>query len=147
MIGVTPSILKRLPMTPTRTPPPPPMSESSTASSRNWARIAALGAPTALRIPISRVRSVTRDEHDVHDADPADEQRDRRDRAEQRREHLGARGRGLEDRALVDHLKLLGRSAPAVTGSSWLRMSVTSVWLAVSASADFAWTRIWLMLP
>jgi hypothetical protein len=35
------------------------MSESATASIKNWARIADPGAPTAMRRPISRVRSVT----------------------------------------------------------------------------------------
>ena len=36
-------------------------------------------APNALRIPISRIRSVDACQHDVHDSDPADEQADRRD--------------------------------------------------------------------
>jgi hypothetical protein len=37
----------------------PPTAVSSSASSRNCSRIAFLGAPSALRTPISRVRSVT----------------------------------------------------------------------------------------
>ena len=59
-------------------------------------------APIALRIPISRVRSVTRDEHDVHHADPADEQGDRGHLAEQRGEHAAGFARGFQQRALVE---------------------------------------------
>src|SRR6185369_15228294 len=44
---------------PMTTPPTPPALQSSTASIRNWLRMLAIGAPSALRSPISRVRSVT----------------------------------------------------------------------------------------
>ena len=37
----------------------PPISASVTASTRNCARMSRLRAPTAIRSPISRVRSVT----------------------------------------------------------------------------------------
>ncbi len=37
----------------------PPMSDSVTASTRNWTRMSRPRAPTAMRRPISRVRSVT----------------------------------------------------------------------------------------
>ncbi len=37
----------------------PPMRLSTTDSSRNWVRMSRRSAPTALRMPISRVRSVT----------------------------------------------------------------------------------------
>ena len=47
------------------------MSEINTASVRNWARISALVAPTALRMPISRMREFTVADHDVHDSDAA----------------------------------------------------------------------------
>ena len=45
--------------TPITTPIDPPISDSSTASSRNWPRMSLRWAPIALRMPISRVRSVT----------------------------------------------------------------------------------------
>ena len=48
-----------LPITPTSTPHAPPSSETSTASIRNCARMSERRAPIALRMPISRVRSVT----------------------------------------------------------------------------------------
>ena len=40
-------------------PMTPPMSDSVTASIRNWSRMSRRRAPTAMRSPISRVRSVT----------------------------------------------------------------------------------------
>ena len=40
-------------------PMTPPMSDRVTASIRNWARMSRPRAPTAMRRPISRVRSVT----------------------------------------------------------------------------------------
>ena len=54
-------------------------------------------APTALRMPISRVRSRDAHEHDVHDPDPTDDEADRRDPGEEdgeQPEH--GRGRGQE---------------------------------------------------
>ena len=47
------------PAVPTATPTEQPSSDSISASSRNCRRIAARGAPIAMRMPISRVRSVT----------------------------------------------------------------------------------------
>src|SRR4029434_10442 len=47
------------PPMPSVTPTRPPMSESVTASTRNWPRMCRRRAPTAMRRPISRVRSVT----------------------------------------------------------------------------------------
>src|ERR1044072_7137993 len=44
---------------PSRMPSTPPIAVSMTASNRNWSRIARRGAPSALRTPTSRVRSVT----------------------------------------------------------------------------------------
>ena len=44
---------------PAATPTSPPTRESVIASTRNWARMWRLRAPTAMRRPISRVRSVT----------------------------------------------------------------------------------------
>ena len=44
---------------PSATPISPPMSDSVTASTRNCARMSRVRAPTAMRRPISRVRSVT----------------------------------------------------------------------------------------
>ena len=46
-------------MSPTATPTSPPSVETSTASARNWVRMSERRAPIALRMPISRVRSVT----------------------------------------------------------------------------------------
>ena len=46
-------------ITPTTIPIPPPTSESTTASTRNCSRMSRAVAPTAMRKPISRVRSVT----------------------------------------------------------------------------------------
>ena len=57
--GWTPTILNRLPTSPASTPSTPPSIESSTASARNWPRMSLRRAPIALRMPISRVRSVT----------------------------------------------------------------------------------------
>ena len=48
-------------------------------------------APRALRTPISRVRSVTRDQHDVHDADAADHEADAGDADEKDEEAAGER--------------------------------------------------------
>src|SRR2546422_2936273 len=47
------------PARPSAMPITPPISESVIASTRNWARMLRLQAPTAIRKPISRVRSVT----------------------------------------------------------------------------------------
>ena len=57
--GWTPTILKWLPTIPATTPVTPPMIERRTASVRNWPRMSPFCAPIALRMPISRVRSVT----------------------------------------------------------------------------------------
>ena len=45
--------------TPRRSPIPPPETERSTVSARNWTTMSIRRAPSARRIPISRVRSVT----------------------------------------------------------------------------------------
>jgi hypothetical protein len=57
--GTTPAILNWLPAIPAATPARPPNSETRTASTRNWTMMSLRRAPTAFRIPISRVRSVT----------------------------------------------------------------------------------------
>jgi hypothetical protein len=57
--GCTPAMVNWLPTTPSRTPNRPPSTDRKTASARNWARTSLRRAPTALRMPISRVRSVT----------------------------------------------------------------------------------------
>ena len=44
---------------PSTTPISPPTAESITASTRNWVMMSDLRAPSARRMPISRVRSVT----------------------------------------------------------------------------------------
>jgi len=44
---------------PTARPAIPPSTDSVSASAKNWRRISRRAAPSALRIPISRVRSVT----------------------------------------------------------------------------------------
>jgi len=59
------------PPPPTRMPTVPPSTESTIASMTNCDRMSYVRAPTALRIPISRVRSEHAHEHDVHDADAA----------------------------------------------------------------------------
>src|SRR5579863_5865775 len=59
MTGFTPTTWNREPTTPARTPSSPPITDSSVASLRNCARITPGVAPMALRMPISRVRSVT----------------------------------------------------------------------------------------
>ena len=43
-------------------------------SPRNWSWMAASVAPTATRTPISRVRSVHRNEHHVHDPNSSHDQ-------------------------------------------------------------------------
>ena len=48
-----------LPISPITTPTSAPITDSSTASDRNCTTMSARPAPIALRIPISRVRSVT----------------------------------------------------------------------------------------
>ena len=81
--------------------------------------------PTALRIPISRVRS-DRDEHDVHHADPVDQQRDRSDFDEQRRKRLAAGRRRLQNRGIelwLVMLKLLVEVEPGVGESSLLSVA------------------------
>jgi len=45
----------------------------------------------AFRMPISRVRSRTGDEHDVHDPDAAHQKRDRGDAGQQQRQHVAHR--------------------------------------------------------
>src|SRR6516165_1297818 len=45
--------------TPNNMPTEPPIRPSTLASSRNWRRTSSSVAPTAMRMPISRVRSVT----------------------------------------------------------------------------------------
>src|SRR5664279_1678003 len=57
--GCTPSILNRTTTKTAKMPRMPPSIEMTTASIRNWLRTTDLGAPMALRMPISRVRSVT----------------------------------------------------------------------------------------
>src|SRR5664280_916220 len=57
--GCTPSILNRTTIRPAKMPRTPPNIEMTTASIRNWLNTTDLGAPIALRMPISRVRSVT----------------------------------------------------------------------------------------
>ena len=57
--GFTPTIWKCVPISPAKTPSAPPVSDSRVASARNCARITPGVAPMALRMPISRVRSVT----------------------------------------------------------------------------------------
>ena len=47
------------PTMPSPTPRIPPASPSTEDSTRNWRRITRGGAPSALRKPISRIRSVT----------------------------------------------------------------------------------------
>ena len=54
-VAVTP---REMP-TPSRTPIAPPSTLITTASIRNWRRMSPRLAPIALRMPISRVRSVT----------------------------------------------------------------------------------------
>ena len=113
--GMTPSIVKWVPMKPMSTPPPPPISESRTASKRNWATIADRGAPIGLADADLACALGDRDEHDVHHADAADQQRDRRDRTEQRRE--GARRRPAVDSSVPWLITLNGRSATVVSAS------------------------------
>ena len=57
--GMSSQVPKELKPVPTTIPMMPPKIERVTASVMNWPRIAAGEAPRALRIPISRVRSVT----------------------------------------------------------------------------------------
>ena len=57
--GLTPRIVKFDPINPPNTPMRPPTNESIVASIRNWAKMIRFGAPIALRIPISLVRSTT----------------------------------------------------------------------------------------
>jgi len=59
MIGLTPTIVKWDPMNPPMTPKRPPTNDNIVASIKNWDKITPFGAPIALRIPISRVRSIT----------------------------------------------------------------------------------------
>ena len=47
------------PISPSTTPPTPPATPRIDASTRNWARMTPGVAPSALRKPISRTRSVT----------------------------------------------------------------------------------------
>src|ERR1019366_6230744 len=57
--GVTPSILKRDTKMPASAPQIPPINEITIDSIRNWVSMTPFGAPIALRMPISRVRSGT----------------------------------------------------------------------------------------
>ena len=75
--------------TPVPMPMSPPRPLMVMASTRNWRRMSRSLAPMALRMPISRVRSVTGHQHDVHDADPADEERHGGDGRQQRCHDLG----------------------------------------------------------
>ena len=76
---------------PSATPIRPPISDSVTASTRNWPRMSRRArADRHAQADLARALG-DRDQHDVHDADAADEERHRRDRREQQREHA-ARG-------------------------------------------------------
>ena len=77
--------------TPSAMPISPPISDSVTASTRNWPRMSRVRAPTAMRRPISRVRSVTDTSMMFMMPMPPTTQRHRGDRGEQQREHA-ARG-------------------------------------------------------
>ena len=66
-------------------------------------------APSALRSPISRVRSRTLDQHDVRDPDPADEQRDAGDRGQHQGQQPEDAPDGAEDLGLGDGGELLAR--------------------------------------
>jgi len=55
---------------------------STTDSTENCLRMSRARAPTAIRMPISRVRSVNGHHHDIHDADSANDERDQRTTAE-----------------------------------------------------------------
>ena len=52
-------LITAAPPAPRPMPSTPPRTQSTTASMRNWSRMFDFVAPSALRIPISRVRSVT----------------------------------------------------------------------------------------
>ncbi len=123
-----------LPTTPAITPAIPPNSDTSTASTRNWIRMSLRRAPTALRIPISRVRSVTDTSMMFITPIPPTSS-----------EIAATSPSSVVNTPLVEleacriepwlmTLKLLVVE-PALGGWSWLRMSVTSVCAALELIA------------
>ena len=72
---------------PSATPTRPPISDSVTASTRNWPQdVARARADRHAQADLARALG-DRHQHDVHDADAADHQRHRGDRGEQQRQH------------------------------------------------------------
>ena len=107
--------------TPRPMPIRPPTTQSSTASMRNCSRMSRCRAPSALRSPISRVRSRTLTSMMFETPDAADQQRDRGDRGE----HQGQQAEDPPDRAedlgLGDGRELLARrTCPAARPTSLL---------------------------
>ena len=95
---------------------------AAVASARNWPRIAPLGAPMALRMPISLVRSVTVTSMMLVMPMPPTSRLDRRDRAEQHGEGLAVLCRRRQQRCLVEDLEVGGAgAADAVAAGSGLR--------------------------
>ena len=70
-------------------PTTPPTMQRVTASRVNCSRMFFFVAPIALRIPISRVRSVTLDQHDIHHAHAADHQAHGRNRNHEQKKPAG----------------------------------------------------------
>ena len=101
--GWTPTILKRLPTSPTRDAEHAAADREQHGLDEELAED--VGAPRAERLADADLARPLGDgdEHDVHDADPADEQRDRGDGGEQHREDVVARGGRLQQRGLVEH--------------------------------------------
>ncbi len=100
-----PNAREKLKMTPypSALPTTPPSVASTSASSRNCSRMSISRAPMAIRMPISRVRSVTLTSMMFMTPMPPDDERHRRDADEQRRERREDRVlHGLELRLAPD---------------------------------------------
>ena len=104
-------------------------------------------APTALRIPISRVRSVTDTSMMFITPMPPTSSEIAATSPSRVVNTLLLEAEVWRIDPWLMTLKLLVDVEPGVGGSTWLRISVTSVCAAISCCVDFAWTTIWLMLP
>jgi hypothetical protein len=104
-------------------------------------------APTALRIPISRVRSVTDTSMMFITPIPPTSSEMAATSPSRVVNTLLLEAEVCRIDPWLMTLKLLVVPELGVGGSSALRMLVTSVWAALRRGSDLAWTTIWLMLP
>ncbi len=115
----------------------PPTTHSSTASMRNCSRMSRCRAPSALRSPISRVRSRTLTSMMLETPTPPTSKRDGGDRGEHQGEQAEDPADGAEDLGLGDRRELLAlvRSCSAATSRGCSASTLSAVG-ALTASAS-----------